>query len=128
MKEPARAKKLYNEKAAQEKRDARAMEKIEREQLKAEKAKEIAERGQRESVKGKLVTLKKLYKSLLKSNIKLHRVWHQKRSRNVVLVMLWVVPRAWRVRRHLYHTKPTLVAAESFGQESIGKKVCSMDL
>lgn len=44
IKEPARAKQLYNEKVAQEKRDARAMEKIEREQLKAEKAKEIAER------------------------------------------------------------------------------------
>ncbi|KAF1354169.1 hypothetical protein EJ07DRAFT_134324 [Lizonia empirigonia] len=44
MKELAKANKLYNEKIAQEKRDARAREKVEREQLKAEKAKEVAER------------------------------------------------------------------------------------
>ncbi|KAF1361280.1 hypothetical protein EJ07DRAFT_78729, partial [Lizonia empirigonia] len=44
MKELAKANKLYNEKIAQEKRNARAREKVEREQLKAEKAKEVAER------------------------------------------------------------------------------------
>ena len=44
MKDLSKANKLYNEKIAQEKRDARAREKEERDQLKAEKAKEVAER------------------------------------------------------------------------------------
>ena len=83
--------------------------------------------GQRESVKGKLVTLKKLYKSLLQASAKLHRARHQRRSRNVVLAIMWVVPRALSVRRHLY-TKLTLAAAKSFGQESIGEKSCSIGL
>jgi hypothetical protein len=49
MKELTKANKLYNENIMQEKRDARAREKKERNQLKANKAKEVAEReAQRE--------------------------------------------------------------------------------
>lgn len=44
MKELAKANKLYSENIAQEKRDARAREKGERDGLKAAKAKEIAKR------------------------------------------------------------------------------------
>jgi hypothetical protein len=44
IKELAKTNKLYNEKIAQEKRDARAWEKEERDRLKVEKAKEVAER------------------------------------------------------------------------------------
>ena len=44
IKELAKANKLYDEKIAQERRDARAREKEERDWLKAEKAKEVAER------------------------------------------------------------------------------------
>lgn len=44
MKELAKANKLYNDKIAQERRNARAREKEERKQLKAEKAKKVAER------------------------------------------------------------------------------------
>ena len=44
MKELAKANKLYKEKIAQEKRDARAREKEERDRRKAEKAEEVAER------------------------------------------------------------------------------------
>jgi hypothetical protein len=43
-KELAKANKLYNEKVARQKRDARAREKEERDRLKAKKAKEVAER------------------------------------------------------------------------------------
>ena len=44
MKELAKANKLYNDKIAQERRNARAREKEERKQLKAEKAKKVTER------------------------------------------------------------------------------------
>jgi hypothetical protein len=44
-----------------------------------------------------------------------------------MLGMMWVVPCALRVRRHLY-TEPTLAAAKSFGQESVGEEVCSVGL
>jgi hypothetical protein len=131
MKELARANKLYNEKIAQEKRDARAREKEERDQLKAEKAKEVAERkAERESAKGKLAALKKLCKSPLQASARLHKKQHLERSRNVVLGMMWVVPRAWRVPQHL-HTKPTIAtiaAAKSFRQESFGERTRSKGL
>jgi len=128
MKELAKANKLYNEKIAQEKRDARAREKEERDWLKAKKAKEVAERkAERESAKGKLATIRKLSKSRLHASARLHNKQHQERSRNVVLEIMWVVPRARRVLQHR-HTKPTLAAANSTGQESIGENICRIGL
>jgi len=74
MKEFTKASKLYNEKLAQEKRDARAREKEERDWLKAEKAKEVAERkAERERAKSKLATIRKLCKTPLQASARLHR-------------------------------------------------------
>ncbi|KAF2647107.1 hypothetical protein K491DRAFT_742525, partial [Lophiostoma macrostomum CBS 122681] len=44
IKELAKANKLYNKKIVQEKRNTRTREKVERNRLKAKKAKEVAER------------------------------------------------------------------------------------